>query len=101
VDLNCPSSSCHRHRHCPATAPAARAFHQLRSIGWRVDHLAEKTAATGQPNNALQSRISIALSTGIRHTARMSEEISKEVQDAVGRMARNDPAMTSLDLQSE
>ena len=36
-----------------------------------------------------------------RNTARMSEVISKEVQDAVGRMARNDPAMTSLDLSSE
>jgi hypothetical protein len=31
----------------------------------------------------------------------MSEEISKEVQDAVGRMARNDPAMTHLDLECE
>jgi hypothetical protein len=36
-----------------------------------------------------------------RNTARMSEVLSKKVQDAVDRMIRNDATMTALDLSSK
>ncbi len=36
-----------------------------------------------------------------KKSARMSEKISKQVQDAIDGIMRNDPTMTSVDLQSE
>ncbi len=36
-----------------------------------------------------------------KNAARMSEKISKEVQDAIDGIMRNDPTMTSVDLRCE
>ena len=36
-----------------------------------------------------------------KNAARMSEKISKEVQDAIDGIMRNDPTMTSVDLSCE
>ncbi len=36
-----------------------------------------------------------------KNAARMSEKISKKVQDAIDGIMRNDPTMTSVDLESE